>query len=151
MKRAKAGRLLLTGEATSQRQALLAAGYSESVARKPGQNALSADRCISEALKAEPELEASNLHKLSARALHDKLKAVKLSDVNLVAVAKVYEITGKVAHLQGKSGSELPSLQLEQGDSISWVERAVTLVKGAKVSPQVDIIQATPTDDDASS
>ncbi len=92
---AEAGLAKLKDPKLSLFAALVAAGYSETTARCPGANGLSAIRCIEEAWKLHPEAKPRQLlaktRKLLNRRLDSALASDTLSDVSLIQLASLAE------------------------------------------------------------
>ncbi len=92
---AEAGLIKLRDPKLSLFAALVKAGYSESTARKPGANGLTAQRCIDEAWKLHPEVKPRQLlaktRKLLDRRINQALAADDMNDVSLMQLAQLAE------------------------------------------------------------
>ena len=122
VRKALAGVKLLEGKPLGQ--ALTEAGFSKWTARAPSRNGISAEQCIAEAQKLDPELNPANLTTLAAQALGERLRAMHEDGEHLrtplLSLAKVYQITHAVSKPEPSAGLMAP------GDFVAtaeWLQR----------------------------
>ena len=113
-RKAMAGKYLLEG--LSLKQALIRAGYAESTASTPKQHDLSAEACLREAGKLDPEADPRTLLSCARNTLLQKLQSIDPRKESLSSVARVVDIAEKhYRHIPGQIDARGPG---------SFVQRA---------------------------
>ena len=116
IRKAMAGKYLL--ERLTLKQALIKAGYAESTARTPGQHGLSAEACLREAGKLDPEADPRTLLSCARNTLLQKLRSIDPRKESLSAVARTVDVVERHFRYSG---------QIEVQGKRSFVERALLM------------------------
>ena len=120
-----AGKLII-GEGLSLKQALIKAGYSEQTARCPKANGISAELCVSAAIKQDRGAIPATIRASARKLLLDAIQSADPKKTSLAAIARTAETVERWYGHTGDSDSLPPRPFLKR---LKWVMELDRLIK----------------------